>query len=158
MRLWHGDGGNHLAGRERIVRSAIPAITKEACNRQVRAPVRRDDGVTSQKGRSERGGMGRNAWAKIERNRIESITAPGRARAAALFQAGKGRIAEVPAARTLPQVAANGRNCPNLRRCQRVCGGGDPRIGGAQSWISCKGCDRDQTADADGAIQRERDG
>ena len=73
--------------------------------------------------------MRRHAGAEIEGDAVEVIARPRRAIAAALLQAGDMRIAKIPAARTLREVAAERGEMTDLRRGETQCGRRDAGIG-----------------------------
>ena len=62
--------------------------------------------------------MRRHAGAEIEGDAIEMIAAAGGTIRSALLEAGDMRIAIVPAARALREVAAERREMTDLRRCE----------------------------------------
>ena len=69
--------------------------------------------------------MRRDARAEIERDVIEMVAGSRRTVGATFLEAGDLRIAEIPAARALREVAAERRHMPDLRRGEALRGGGD---------------------------------
>ena len=92
--------------------------------------------------------MRRDAGAEIEGDAIEVIALARRAGRAALLQAIDARIAKVPAARALGEIAAERGDAPDLRRRQTAGRGGDARIGRGEALVGRDGGDGRQGADS----------
>src|SRR6516162_8964529 len=101
--------------------------------------------------------MRRDAGTEVEGDAVEVIALPRRTIRAALLQAGDVRIAVVPAARTLSEIAAERRNVPDLRRGEAPCGRREARIGRGDAAIGSDRRDRRECADARGAIRAPGD-
>src|SRR6202043_3079148 len=101
--------------------------------------------------------MHRHAGAEIEGDAVEMIARPGRTIRAALFQAIDMRIAKVPAARALREIAADRREMTDLRRretkrCRR-----NTRIGLRDASVGRDLGDRRQRADPRCAVGAPHD-
>ena len=94
-------------------------------------------------------GMRRHAGAEIEgdADRDDCPIAAGQSRSA-LLQAGDMRIAKIPAARTLREIAAERREVTDLRRRQALRGCGNARIGRGDARVGGDGGDGREGADA----------
>src|ERR1700676_4400749 len=73
--------------------------------------------------------MRRDAGSEIEGDAVEVIALARRTDSAALLDAGNVRIAIVPTARTLGEIASKRCDMPYLRRCESFGGRGQTRIG-----------------------------
>src|SRR6266436_4765621 len=93
-----------------------------------------------------------HAGAEIEGNAIEMIAGAGWTIRSALLEAGDMRIAIVPAARALGEVAAERRKMTDLRRCESKRCGRKARIGLVDARIGCDRSDRGESADARGPV------
>src|SRR3989442_591390 len=96
--------------------------------------------------------MRRDAGAEVEGDAIEMIARPRRAIAAALFQAGDVRIAKVPAARTLREIATERGEVTDLRRGEARSAGGDAGIGVLDPLVGGDIGDGGKGADGGGAV------
>src|SRR5438552_17998968 len=97
--------------------------------------------------------MRRDARAEIERDAVEMIAFARRAVGTALLQAGDMRIAKIPAARTLGEVAAEGREMTDLRRRETQRRGGKAGIGGGDGRIGRNRFDGGEGAEAQRPIR-----
>ncbi len=96
--------------------------------------------------------MRRHAGAEIEGDAVEMIAGPRRAVAAALLQAGDMRIAKIPAARTLREIAAERGEVADLRRGETQCRRRDAGIGCIEAGVGCDRGDAGEGADAGCAV------
>src|ERR1700675_4486640 len=94
-----------------------------------------------------------HAGAEIESDVVEMIAAAGGTIRSALLEAGDVRIAVVPAARALGEVAAKRREMTDLRRGKTLRGRGKARIGLRDAGVGCDRGDRGEGADARGAVR-----
>src|SRR5882724_5138543 len=99
-----------------MIGAAVRTVAEQFGNRKCLAAIGGDNSLVSKQRRRHRGGMRRDAGAEIEGDAVEMIARSSRAIAAALLQAGNVRIAKVPAARTLREIAAEGGEVTDLRR------------------------------------------
>src|SRR6187200_1224367 len=99
-----------------MIRCAVGAVAQQFADRKTRPLIGDDDSIMGEQRRRHGGWMRRHAGTKIECDAVEVIARPGRAIAAALLQTGDVRIAKVPAARTLREVAAERGEMTDLRR------------------------------------------
>ncbi len=99
-----------------MVGRAVGAVAEDIADRQPAPLVGGDCRLIGQQRRRHGGGMRRDAWAEIESHAIEMIAGAGRTIRAALLQAGDIRIAIIPAARALGEIAAERGEMPDLRR------------------------------------------
>src|ERR1700751_559090 len=96
--------------------------------------------------------MRRDTRAEIENHAIEMIASARRALAAALLQASNVRIAKIPAARTLGEVAAQRCKVTDLRRRKSLRACGKAGIGGDDARLRRNRRNRRTRADGGGAI------
>ena len=89
-----------------------------------------------------------HAGAEIEGDAIEMIAAAGGTIRSALLEAGDMRIAVVPAARALGEVAAERGQMTDLRRCEAKRCSRKAWIGAVDARIGCDRGDRGESADA----------
>src|SRR5260370_18786311 len=89
-----------------------------------------------------------HAGAEIEGDAIEMIAAAGGAIRSAFLQAGDMRIAIVPAARALGEVAAERRQMTDLRRCESKRCRRKARLGLVDPRVSRDRPDRGESAEA----------
>src|ERR1043166_9437080 len=99
-----------------MIGTAVRAVTEQLTDRKPLATVGRYCRLIGEQGGRHRGRMRCDAGAEIEGDAIEMIARPRRAIVAAFLQAGDVRIAKIPAARTLGEVAAERGKMPDLRR------------------------------------------
>src|SRR5271166_170124 len=92
--------------------------------------------------------MRRDARPEIERNAIKVIALARRTVGAALLETGDMRVAVVPAARTLREIAAERRQTPDLRRRKAGGGGGKSRKSLGDPIVRSDGGDRRRGADS----------
>ncbi len=97
--------------------------------------------------------MRRHAGAEIERDAVEMIARSCRAIRAALLQAGNVRIAKIPAARALREVAAERGEMTDLRRRQTKRCGRNAGIGGSDGGVGGNRGDGGEGADAQRPIR-----
>src|SRR5262245_8984615 len=95
---------------------AIATVAEQLADRESLAAIGRDRRIVSKQRRGHRGGMRRDAGTEIEDDAVEMIARARRAVAAALFQAGDVRIAIIPTARALREIAAERGEMADLRR------------------------------------------
>jgi plasmid stability protein len=96
--------------------------------------------------------MRRDTRAEIEGHTIKMIARARRTIRAALLQADEGRIAVVPAARALREIAAERRQVPDLRRGEALRGSGEAGIGRCEAAIGRDVGDRRERTDICGAV------
>src|SRR5206468_8805246 len=99
-----------------------------------------------------RRGVRRDAGPEIESDAVQMIARPRRAVLSAFLQAGDMRIAKIPAARALREIAAERREMTDLRRCQPLRRCRKARIGLRYAGIAGDRRDGGEGADARGAI------
>src|SRR5580704_4884480 len=90
--------------------------------------------------------------AEIEGYAVEMIAAAGGTIRSALLQAGDMRVAIIPAARALGEIAAERREMTDLRGCETLRGGGEARIGGGDAGVGGDRGDAGEGPDAHRAI------
>src|ERR1700719_2572935 len=76
-----------------------------------------------------------DAGSEIEGDAVEVIALARRTDSAALLEAGNVRVAIVPAARTLREIASKRCDMPYLRRCESFGRRRQTRIGRAEFWV-----------------------
>src|SRR5262249_943274 len=123
------DGLDPLARLERMVCGAVGAVADEIRQRQSAAPVCCDRRIISEQRHGHGRRMRGHARPEIEGGVIEMIARSRRTLGAALLETADLRIAEIPAARTLSEVAAERCQMPDLRRSEALRGCGDAGIG-----------------------------
>src|SRR5438132_14416188 len=99
-----------------MIGGGVGAITEEVGNREPAAAIGGDGGLVSRQRRGHGGRMRRDAGAEIERHAVEMVAVASWTIGAAFLQAIDMRIAKIPAARTLGEVAAERRQMAHLRR------------------------------------------
>ena len=135
-----------------MIRCAVGAVAQQFADVERRPLVGDDFRVIGEQRRRHGGGVRRHAGAEIEGDAVEMIARPGRAIATAFLQAGDVRIAEIPAARALGEVAAECREVADLRRGQAERRRGDARIGRADARVGGNGGDGGEGADGGRAV------
>ena len=141
------DGLDHFAELERMIGGAVRAVAEQLLDAQILALIGRDLRLVSQKRRRHGRGMRGDAWAQVEDDAVKMVALARRAFDPALFQAGDVRIAVVPAARTLGEIAAESGEMADLRRRQTARRGGDAGIGRRKPGVGGDGGDRRRSAD-----------
>ena len=136
-----------------MVGSAVGAVAEHLADRQPASPVGDDFGVIGQQCGCHGRGMRRHAGAEIESHAVKMIAAAGRTIRSALLEAVDLRIAIVPAARTLGEVAAERREMTDLRRGETLRGRDQARIGLRDAGVGRDRGDRGEGADARGAVR-----
>ena len=114
------DAPDHLPRLQRVVSIAVRAVAEQIADRQRTPAVGRHFRFVGQQGCGHRRGMRRHAGAEVEGHMIEMIARSRRTVGPAFLQAGDMRIAKIPAARTLREIAAEGGEVADLRRRQAL--------------------------------------
>src|SRR5438270_1930155 len=94
-----------------------------------------------------------DAWAEIEGDAVKMIAGAGGTLRSALLEARDVRIAKIPAARTLREVAAERGEMTDLRRRKTKRRSGEPRIGLRDACVGRDRGDGGERADARRAVR-----